>query len=197
MIALLLAAALADPVVLRGPAPEGALGVSIGSPELSAGGWIRPRLGVAVEARTGGTALGASVGTRATLAGRERPWGIDASLAAGWVLPTVDPALALSLTPALHAGWRGERFQAVLGLAAPLAARLAPRPDLRAPVLVEPWLGLRLGDVWLGARAGLGVVAAPGWAPSIVGHASLGVATCKDPRPWRERRTSAPTRTGE
>ena len=81
--------------------------------------------------------------------------GVDLQASAGLLL-TGDLELALGLTPAATAGWRGKRVDATLGLTAPLALRVTGGPALRAPVRVEPWLGVHLGPITLGAGGAAG-----------------------------------------
>ncbi len=157
------APALADPVTLRHGAPTEGFVLQAGWPDLSAAWWLRPDLGVALAWRLPAAAASASVGTR-----RRRPlgsgaWALDGYLAGGLLIPTVDPGLALTATPALQIGWRRERIELDLGLAVPVELQVLIERRLRAPVLLELGGAAALGPLELGLRGGFGpVFTAPG-----------------------------------
>ena len=52
--------ASADPIVLRAPVPRRVVAATLGTPELSAGVWLSPRFGLALEWRLPAGAVGAS-----------------------------------------------------------------------------------------------------------------------------------------
>ncbi len=150
--------AVADPVTLRHGAPERGLVFQAGWPDVGAAWWLGPRLGVAVEWKLPASAVAASVGTRRRVPLGSGPWAFDAFLAGGVLVPTVNPGLALSATPAVQLGRRGERVELDLGLAMPLELQLISERRLRAPLLLEAGFGGDLGPVALGLRGGFGAV---------------------------------------
>ncbi len=168
MITWLVAAAWADPVVLRGP--EAAPAASIGQHELSVGAPAGP-VEVAVELRSDRGAAGASVGTRARLAEGARGWRADAGISGGLVLPLVSPTLGMQATPWVSGGVGGERGVLQGVLAAPLAA--APGAGARVPLLLELQGGARLGPAWVVPRLGVGPVWTPGLDVSVATEAAL------------------------
>lgn len=159
MILLLAAAAWADPVILRIPGPERGLVAAVGWPETSVGGWIGPRIGVALEIRPW-SAVGASVGGRWRLAGPEVGWRVDASLAGGLSVPTLDAGLALEVTPALRAGRVGERLAVSVGAASPAVLQGIGGVAARVPLQGELILGLP--TLGVGAVLGAGAVLSRG-----------------------------------
>jgi len=150
--------AVADPVTLRHGAPERGLVFQAGWPDVSAAWWMGPQLGLAVEWKLPASAVAASVGTRRRLPLGSGPWALDAFLAGGLLVPTVNPGLAISATPAVQLGRRGERFELDLGLAMPMELQLLTERRLRAPLLLEAGVGGDLGPVALGLRGGFGAV---------------------------------------
>lgn len=140
ILLLAVASAWADPVALRAVAPEESVVVAAGLPESSVGLW-RGRWGVSADVRWQGSAVGVSAGWRDRFAGNERGWRVDAFAAGSVVVPTIDPGVALGVTPALQGGWRGDRFSIALGAASPAVFRLAPGPAARVPLHLE----LRVG----------------------------------------------------
>jgi len=106
-----------------------------------------------------------SVGTHAAVFQGPRHGVVDLFVAGGVLVPTIDPGLALTATPAIQLGKRSEVGHATFGLAAPIEALLAPTLRLRLPVLLELRFGGNLGPFWLGVRGGAGMVlSAPGAA---------------------------------
>ena len=155
--------AAADPLALRHGGPERGLVVEGGWPTVSAGWWVGPGLGLAVDWRLPAGAIGASLGTRTTVSNGPRHGGVDLFGAGGALVPLVDPGLALTATPAVQAGKRGPTTHVTIGLAAPVELLLVPRAQLRLPVLLELRFGGKLGPLWLGLRGGIGpVLTAPG-----------------------------------
>jgi hypothetical protein len=169
VIALLLATlAQADPGALRGP--DAPVVVDAGTPEGSVAVNLPGGLGIAVEARADGGAVGASAGARRRLTGEAGRIGWWVGGAAGLVVPTLDPTVGLTLTPWGGLGSDGDRVQGRLGVAVP--AVLAPT-GVRIPVLAEGGMAVRAGPVWLGARAGLGARFELSYAPALLGQAGL------------------------
>lgn len=155
--------ALADPVALRHGAPAEGFVLQAGWPDVSAAWWLQPELGVALAWRLPASAVSASVGTRRRLPLGSGPWALDGYLAAGLLVPTVDPGLALTATPALQLARRGSRGSLDLGVALPLELQLLTERRLRVPVLLELGGGAVLGPIELGLRGGFGpVFTAPG-----------------------------------
>ncbi|MEI8254269.1 MAG: hypothetical protein WCJ30_01205, partial [Deltaproteobacteria bacterium] len=154
-------ASLADPLVLRGPDVGQGFAVAIGSPDASLGGWITPRIGVALEWRAPAM-IGASVGTRFTLVGRPRGGGIDLHGAVGLRGLRYDPGLAVSATVALQARYRSEGFWFSAGLVSSSALQFVGGIDARLPLMLEIALAGRVGRVWLGVQGGAGMVFVPG-----------------------------------
>ena len=165
--------AAADPVALRHGSPDQGLVLQAGWPHVSAAWWQRPGLGFAVGWRLPASAVSAAVGTRRRVALGQGPGALDASLAGGLLVPTVDPGLALTATPALQLGLRGERGELDLGLALPVELQVLTDRRLRVPVLLEAGFSVALRPLELGLRGGLGpVLSAPG-ATSIALQWSL------------------------
>jgi hypothetical protein len=155
--------AMADPVTLRHGAPAEGLVVQAGWPDVSAAWWLQPELGVALAWRLPAAAVSASVGTRRRLPLGSGAWSLDGYLAGGLLVPTVDPGLALTATPALQIARRGARGELDLGVAVPLELQVLSERRLRAPVLLELGGGVVLGPAELGLRGGFGpVFTAPG-----------------------------------
>jgi hypothetical protein len=140
ILLLAVASAWADPVALRAVGPEESVVVAAGLPESSVGLW-RGRWGVSADVRWPGSAVGVSAGWRDRLAGKERGWRVDAFAAGSFVVPTIDPGVAVGLTPAIQGGWHGDRFSIALGAASPAVLRVGPGPAARAPLHLE----LRVG----------------------------------------------------
>lgn len=176
ILTFLFALAHADPVALRAPGPGPRLSVSGAS--LSLGAWhASAPWGAAVEGDLAGGPAGAWFGAH-TDTRAPSGFGVDLQASAGLLL-TGDLELALGLTPAAAVGWRGKRVDATLGLAAPLALRFTARPALTAPLRVEPWLGVHLGPVTLGAGGAAGVVLTTGelWAVDLAWMVSIAWVT--------------------
>jgi len=159
--------ASADPLILRGLDTGRGPAVSGGSASVSAGGFITAHLGIAVELRLPADTVGASVGGRWTLVEGKRGWGLDAFAAGGLDIPTLRPGLALTTTLALFGRVRRNRYQVALGAVSPSAVRLTGIPEARFPLLLEFWLGIRAGPVWLALQANAGAVLAPSYTPSL------------------------------
>jgi hypothetical protein len=155
--------ASADPTSLRHGVEAQTLVVEGGWPTLSAGYWLGPGFGLAVDWRLPAAAVSGSVGTRKTLAHGPKHGVVDLFFAGGLLVPLVDPGIAVTATPAIQLGKRGPKSRATIGLAAPIEALLSPRPQLRVPVLLELHLGGNLGPFWLGVRGGVGpILSLPG-----------------------------------
>jgi hypothetical protein len=153
----------ADPVTLRHGDPQEGLVLQAGWPQVSAAWWLGPDLGLALAWRLPASAVSASAGTRRRTVLGAGPWALDTFLAGGLLVPMVDPGLALTATPALQLGRRGEHGELDLGLAAPLEIELVPTRRLRAPLLLEAGFGVELGPIEAGLRGGFGpVLLAPG-----------------------------------
>jgi hypothetical protein len=144
--------ALAEPVLLRQPATT--VAASIGPGDIAVGGWYGP-IGATLDLHNGVT-LGLAVGTSRELSRAESGFGARVALAAGLALPTLDPGLVVEITPALLGGWQRERGHFEVGLVAPAAIRVAPRPDGRLPLLAEMQGSHWFGPVRVGAHAGAG-----------------------------------------
>jgi hypothetical protein len=168
----------ADPIALRVPVERRGMVLAAGAPEVSVGWWFTRRFGIAAEWRLPASAVGASVGARWTLVGEALGWGVDAVVAVGAVVPLIDPGVALSVTPSLVGRWRGERVVVATSVAAPTVARFLPMPDLRLPLLVELWLGGRVGAWWAGVHGGVGSTWVPGlaWSGAFQGTVYVGHA---------------------
>ncbi len=193
LAALVGAPASADPLILRAPLPPTAsVGLAAGAPSLAAGGWFSQQLGAAVELVDGGAAVGVSAGSRTNLLGSDDRWGLDAYLAGGVAIPLIDPGLALTVTPALQGGWRGDRVRATLAIASPTQLRLTGF-QAKLPVVAEPWLLFRAGSVWFGAQGGFGIAPVPGYSMSYVLQGSAVIAGAfNGPREAGQRRTPEP-----
>lgn len=167
----------ADPGALRAPVADATVTGEVGLPTTSAAWWPRDGLGVAVHLRAPGASLGASIGTRAL---HTDAWGVDAFLAGGLTVPLRDPGLAVTLSPAIRAGWRGPTAEAGLGLALPLAVGLVgggiEQVGARVPVLLEPAFGVDVGPVRLGATLSAGPVFVPGAPTGVETGVRLSIA---------------------
>lgn len=163
LLASCAAPAAADPLALRHGIEGKALVIDGGWPNLSVGYWVGPRLGLAVEWRLPAAAISGSVGTRKTVSHGPKHNGVDLFIAGGLLVPTILPGIAVTATPAIQLGKRGPKSHFTFGIAAPLEALLAPRAQLRVPVLLELRLGGKLGPLCVGLRGGAGpVFTAPG-----------------------------------
>jgi hypothetical protein len=171
--------AAADPLALRHGEPTEGLVMEAGWPHLSAGWWWRPDRGVALSWRLPAASVEASYGTRWRAELGTGPWCAEAFLAGGLLVPTVEPGLALSATPAAQLARRGDRIDLELGLAAPTELQLLEERRLRAPLLAEAGLGVDLGGLELGLRGGFGAVFS---APGATGFALQGSVWARLPR---------------
>jgi hypothetical protein len=154
MIGLLwIATAHADPVALRAPVASPAL--TAGSHDISVGGPLSNNRWVAAELGTDLGTLGASAGTRWALGPDDRPRVLQGGLAAGLLLPTVEPGLALTGTPWIHGGWVGRAGALVAGAAMPLAVGTG---GVRLPLLFELQGGVRVGPIYVQGRVSAGPV---------------------------------------
>ncbi len=167
LLALIAGTASADPLALRHGGPAPAVVVDAGWPTASVGAWLGPRTGFAVDLRLPASAVGVAMGTRHTRSDGPKHGGVDVFVAGGVLVPTLEPGVALTATPAIQAGHRGERAHVTVGLAAPIEALLVPRAAIRAPALLELRLGGNLGPLWLGVRGALGAVFASGSPPGF------------------------------
>lgn len=180
MIAALFAigAASADPIALRAPLSEGFRGAEVvfGAPS-SAIAWRNGTWGVCVDAAPTGAIVGASAGVRRAIVRNDGDMGVDIVLAGGVIVPLIDPGVGVNVTTALQAGWFGDRSTFAVGLAAPIAVRLAPGVGIRVPLLAEALFAARAGDRWdVGLITGAGVAMDPDAAPAIAGEAAVIVA---------------------
>jgi hypothetical protein len=157
------APAAAEPLVSRIPV-DGAFLVA--GPQLGLG-VSGERYGVAVGYDLPGRSADAAGSLRLTLYEAESGFGVWTGAAAGIVVPFTKPRVAVEVAPWLGVGWRAEGWLAAVDVAAPAVAALAPGDPLRVPVLVEPWVGIRVGRLWLTTGAGLGEVFVPGELPAV------------------------------
>ncbi|TVQ94468.1 MAG: hypothetical protein EA397_02020 [Deltaproteobacteria bacterium] len=158
MILLFAQLSIADPVALRAPV-DGDLVVSLGAPTVGAAVRLPAREGAPVVALgaglrwPAGTAeLGAALSHHH---GPDEGWRVGYGLAVGGLF---GPALPFGLSVSPWA--RLERRGAIDGgvqLALPVAVDLQ-RSQSRWPVVVEPFLGGRIGRVHLSAQGGAGWV---------------------------------------
>lgn len=168
MIALLLAAtvAQADPAVLRTtPLGFGAFG---GVRGVSVGGWITEHAGVAVTVPWNAGTVGLSAGGRWDLVRGPKGWGVTAVVSGGPVFSTATPGLGLELAPAIVGGLVGERFTGSAGLALPVAIGWFDTFQARVPLMLETQIGGRIGPVWITASLRLGASFNPGVDTSIL-----------------------------
>jgi hypothetical protein len=160
--------AAAEGLAVRGPN----LGQSVvfveGAPESSRAVWIRPWLAITQEWRSPYDAVGLGLGLRHTIVGGPRGWGLDAQMAAGWLVTTLLPGVAFTLAPSTHVRARTEGFWFSMGIAAPMAVRLNAPQALKVPVQGELWLAFRAGPVWLGAMTAIGASFSETGAASLV-----------------------------
>jgi hypothetical protein len=158
LLAALASPAAADPLALRHGVDGRAVVVEGGYPSISAGYWVGPALGLALDWRLPAAAVSGSIGTRKTVAQGPRHGGVDLFVAGGLLVPLVDPGVAITASPAIQMGRRGPKGHVTFGVAAPMEALLVPRARLRIPVLLELRVGGNLGPLWLGLRGGVGPV---------------------------------------
>lgn len=162
MIAVLVAVAWADPVAARLPGADG-LEVTAVIRSDTAGSvavWDGAR-GAGIEASA--RAAGAWVGLR-----RAGTTGPRAGLTAGLVVPFAAPTVALTAAPWVGFGRAGERGLWTVGLAAPVAIRVAPTPRIEVPLLLEAGGGATFGRVSVAAGLSAGAVFG-GAPPGLVG----------------------------
>ncbi|MDP3275439.1 MAG: hypothetical protein Q8Q09_09615 [Deltaproteobacteria bacterium] len=162
------APAHADPSALRAPTLGPAIAFVVAAPESSRAVWLRPWLAITQEVRLPFDAFGLGVGLRRTLAGRERGWALDVQLGAGFMVPTLYPGLALTLSPSTSIRVRGDNLWFSMGLAAPAAIRLNDTRDMRLPLQGELWFAFRAGPIWLGAMTAIGAVFAPSQSAALL-----------------------------
>lgn len=161
---LLLGLALAsDPTALRQLHGEPAAAVDVGSEGLSVAADVGPLVGVHWRPDTW---IGAAVGQSAALTGKDRPWGIDGTVAAGVGGLLATPGVALTLTGAVRGGVRNDRGLATLGLVVPAAVGSWP-VRVAVPLALEPTVGIHLGPAWLGMRGQAGATLVPGSPPAL------------------------------
>ncbi len=161
ILALVAAAAVADPGALRAPGAGETAQVVVVWPDVAVGGWVSERFGVyaAAEEKLG---IGeAGVGTVQPIVGADSTWGMDLIATAGVLAPLVRPRVGLALTPALQAGARGEKAHATLAAVVPVAWDLGEPGAPRLGVEGELRVGVRAGPVWLSLSGAMG----PAWVP--------------------------------
>ncbi len=164
------AAALADPVALRGV--EAVPTAVVGLHDLSLAAPLPgSSLEVAASVRADRGAAGAALGRRWRLARGDRGWQADAGVSGGVVIPLVVPSVGLTATPWVSAGPVGERGFLQGVVAAPLAASLAG--GVRLPVLAELQGGVHAGPITVGLRLGLGAAWVPGTDVSVLTDGAL------------------------
>lgn len=165
MISVLIGAAWAmDPAVLRGPLAEDTVGIDAGAHGLSVA-WS-PSDELALALAWGPGAVGPAVGLSRALTGRQRRWGIDASVGLGVLASTVRPGVALLTSGGIAGGLRGSDGLATLGLALPATVGGVPA-GLAVPSLLELRLGRRLGETWIGLRGTTGAVFSVSGPPAL------------------------------
>jgi hypothetical protein len=167
----------ADPVALRVPVErQRVLIAALGVPEMSVGWWFSERFALSAEWRLPASAAGASLGTRWTLLGEPRGWGVDANLAVGVLIPLIEPGAAVSVTPSILGRWRGDHVVVGASVVAPIVARVLPSPDLRLPVLFEVWLGGHIARWRAGVHGAVGSTWVPGlsWSGTFQGTLYVG-----------------------
>lgn len=180
MIALI-AAAWADPVILR--QPPGTLAASAGPADIAVGGWVG-RTGVALDLHSGVT-LGLSIGTTQDLSRSDKGFGARVTIAGGLALPTLDPGLVVQVVPGILAGWQKPRGHFEVGLVAPAAVRAGPGADARLPLLAEAQGSHWFGMVRVGAHAGVGNAYSYLSPAEIAWSAGVDVAVAL-PVPWAD-----------
>jgi hypothetical protein len=127
----------------------------VGAHDVSVSGGVGETRWLAAELGTDLSSLGASAGTRWAWGPDDRPRVLQAGIAAGLLLPTIAPGIALTGTPWIHGGWVGRSGTFVAGAALPLAVGTG---GLRVPLLLELQGGVHLGPVWVGGRLSAGPV---------------------------------------
>lgn len=166
--------AAADPIAARMDGPETGLVTAIGTPDTSVAAWLTPRMGLVAHVRWPGSSVGVHAATRATVVGQPDGYGLDLSAAAGVTVPTLAPGAAASLTPALRSRKRWSGFEAGVGLALPtLLGAAGDGLQARASLLVEPGVGVRIGQTWLLTQASLGPTFVTGGRTGTTAKAAL------------------------
>lgn len=177
MMILLLTVALADPVAAREPGLDD-YAVHVGSPSTSATVWFSEDFGIAIGLRTDLGAIEIAAVERHPLTG-EGGWGLDLHGAVGGGIGLVRPLPYVTTTLALHAGFRGEKFAWTIGPAVPMALTFVGGWRARFPLIVETFIGPRIGPLRIHVRGAAGTVLSPGLAPSFAAQAGLGLTLRK------------------
>lgn len=159
------AAASDHPALRQLHGNESALAVDVGTSGVSAAAFLGPPLvGLSFDP---GAWVGAAVGTSVPLNDQDRPWFGELRLAGGAGALLASPGAALTGLAALRGGLRADRFTLTGSLLTPAALRLDWPTELLLPVDLELNMGLRLGQVWLGARSLVGGGFVPGAPPAL------------------------------
>lgn len=176
MIAALWALGLAhaEPLALRAPV-DGAVVVA-GMPQEGAAVWLRPQLGVGAGYDVRGRTVDVAAAGRWDLTRAASGFGVQVGVAAGVPLTLAALRPAVEVAPWIGVGWERPRWHAVLDVAAPMAAAVGPTPNLRVPVVLEPWVGVTAGRFTVSAGAGMGQAWSPGQLPAMVLRYQLALA---------------------
>lgn len=170
---LLFASALADPIAAREPL-AGNVAMHVGTPETGAAVWFLEDFGVAASLRTDLGAFEVGIIERRPLT-KSDGWGIDLHGAFGFGLGLAEPTPYVTTVLALHGGYRGERFGWTIGPAVPAAATFVGGWDARLPLLIETFIGPRVGSVGIAVRGAAGTVLSPGIPASFAAQCGLGL----------------------
>jgi hypothetical protein len=183
MIPLWLAVlASADPTAVRAPVDGDAV-LSLGAPVVSAAVALSgderhdARLGLGVRWPAGAVEL--AVGTTRYLPG-DGPWRLGYGGAIG-LFTAPGSRIGHTLTPWARVERRG-KVRGGAQIAAPLTLGFAPA-SARLPIVVEPFLGGRIGRVDLSAQGGLGWAWPGRGAGALAAQGSLHLGVTRERRP--------------
>lgn len=176
-------AAHADPVALRAPTDE-ALVVTAGWPNLGVGWWLQPQVGIGVHFRGPAAGVDLSVAGRWRLVGPEAGddgWRLDAQLTGGFTVGLQSGSFATHVIGTLSGGLQREGFSGGLAVSPHLLTGMARTAETRLALMVEPWLGVRIGEVRVLAQLGVGpVFSEPGERGTLDAQGSVHVAVPLD-----------------
>lgn len=171
-----------DSLVLRTHSSKMEIRLAGGFSQFSGGMWLSKHWGVSVDVHVSigpqlsvVSALSAEAGYFRRFAGKELGWQLNGILTAGLLAPTIEPGLALLLTPVLQGGYHGttDRWFLMLNVFSPIAFQFVGDLVLRIPAQIELWLAFRIGPCWIGLQGAAGANFAIQQAPAVVLTASL------------------------
>ncbi|HAA58413.1 MAG TPA: hypothetical protein DCE42_26860 [Myxococcales bacterium] len=168
--------------------PQKGVHLSVGVPQISLGYWNAKQFGVNTDIYLAtGTELATvsavswTFGRFFRLAGGTKGWALESTLAAGLLLQTLSPALAIMLSPSLRVAFQNNAFRFFIGLAAPCHFRVLMPFEEQFALQLESGVSWKIGLIWLGIQGGLGAklfVQRPfSFSPQVAISASLPLPT--------------------